>query len=72
MHFAIGGLVVAVAFPVVDPPSVGAGRRRLGFAYARYGPRDVLTLLGGHLFFGLLLGLLYPALHPALVVEAAL
>ncbi len=72
VHFAIGGLVVAVAFPVVDPPSVRAGTRRLGFAYARYGSRDVLTFLGGHLTFGLLLGLLYPALHPALAVDAAL
>ncbi len=72
VHFALGGLVVAAVFPVVDPRATAAGLRRLGFAYARYGRRDLLTFLGGHLSFGVLLGLLYPALHPTLTLRAAL
>lgn len=72
VHFAIGGLVVAAVFPVVDPACAVAGLRRVGFAYACYGRRDVLTFLGGHLCFGVLLGLLYPGLHPALKVSATL
>jgi hypothetical protein len=72
VHFVIGGLVVAAIFPVLDPPSRAAGLRRVGFAYARYGRRDVLTFLGGHLTFGLLIGVLYPVLHPMLAVQAAL
>ena len=70
-HFTIGGLVVAAAFPVVDPSARTAGLRRVGFAYVRYGRRDLLTFLGGHVAFGLLLGWLYPALHPHLSIAAA-
>jgi hypothetical protein len=69
---AIGGLLVAAVFPVADPDSAAAGLRRVGFAYARYGRRDVLTFLAGHVGFGLLLGLLYPGLHSALDLPTAL
>jgi hypothetical protein len=72
VHFTVGGLVVAAAFPVIDPPSAAAGLRRVGFAYTGYGRRDAMTFLAGHLSFGLLLGVLYPALHPALTVQDAL
>ncbi len=48
VHFTIGGIMVAVAFPVVDPSAAAAGPTGVGFAYARYGRRDVLTFLGGH------------------------
>ena len=72
VHFAVGGLVVAGVFPVVDPDSAAAGLRGVGFAYARYGRRDVLTFLAGHVGFGSLLGLLYSGLHPALGIPAAL
>ncbi len=72
VHFSVGGLVVAAVFPVIDPPSAAAGIRRVGFAYTRYGRRDVMTFLAGHLSLGLLLGVLYPALHPALTVQDAL
>lgn len=68
VHFLIGGAVVGALFPVVDPQTAGP---RPGFAYARYGRRDVLTFLAGHLTFGTLFGLLYPALHPALELHAA-
>lgn len=81
VHFAIGGAVVGALFPLVQhrpdepgPPGETRGwlsRPHPGFAYRRYGPRDVITFLGGHLTFGVLLGVLYPALHPALGVAAA-
>ena len=70
VHFAVGGLVVGAIFPVVDRlPGLVASTP--GFAYVRYGRRDVLTFLGGHLSFGMLLGLFYPALHPAVGLPAA-
>ncbi len=71
VHFTIGGFVVAVAFPVVDPSSAAAGHTRVGFAYAHYGRRDVLTFIGGHVIFGLIIGALYPALHAQLSIAAA-
>jgi hypothetical protein len=81
IHFLIGGAVVAAVFPVLREPTAqpdlhGVSRGWLsgphpGFAYRRYGRRDVLTFLGGHLTFGGLLGITYPALHPALTVAAA-
>ncbi len=72
VHFAIGGAVVHAVFPVIDPPHAAAGLGRLGFAYAAYGRRDVLTFFGGHIVFGILLGVLYPALHTALNIASAL
>lgn len=71
MHFAVGAVVVAAVFPVVAPQSAEAGLVGVGPAYARYGRRDVVTFLGGHLLLGLALGVLYPALHPALVLQVA-
>ena len=71
VHFIIGGFVVAVAFPVVAPSSAAAGRTGVGFAYAHYGRRDVLTFFGGHVIFGLIIGVLYPALHAQLSIAAA-
>lgn len=68
VHFLIGAAVVGALFPVVDPRTAG---QHPGFAYSRYGRRDVITFFAGHLTFGTLLGLLYPALHPALDVAAA-
>lgn len=68
IHFLIGGTVVGAVFPVVDPHTA---RAHPGFAYSHYGRRDVTTFLAGHLTFGILLGLLYPALHPALERAAA-
>ena len=78
VHFTIGGAVVGALFPLVQhrpdepgPPGQTRGwlsRPHPSFAYRRYGPRDVLTFLGGHLTFGVLLDVLYPALHPALGV----
>ncbi len=70
VHFIIGGLVVHSAFPVLAPEVLAPGTRTLGFAYANYGARDVLTFLGGHLAFGALVGALYPVLHPALTASA--
>ncbi len=72
MHFVIGGLVIDSAFPVLTPDALAPGRHRLGFAYAHYGMRDVVTFLGGHLSFGALIGVLYPVLHPVLSASAAL
>jgi hypothetical protein len=70
VHFVVGGLVVGAIFPVVDRlPGLVASTP--GFAYARYGRRDVLTFLGGHLSFGMLVGLLYAVLHPAVGLPAA-
>ena len=71
VHFVVGGLVVGAIFPVVDRFS-GLGASTPGFAYARYGRRDVLTFLAGHLSFGMLVGFLYPALHPAVGLPAAM
>jgi hypothetical protein len=81
VHFLLGGAVVAWLFPVLPEPTVqpdlqGASSGWLsgphpGFAYRKYGARDVLTFLGGHLVFGSLLGVLYPALHPTLAATAA-
>lgn len=68
VHFAVGGAVVGAVFPVIDENCL---RRHPGFAYRHYGRRDVTTFLGGHLTFGVLLGLLYPALHPGLALSAA-
>lgn len=68
VHFLIGGAVVGAVFPVVDGHVV---RPHPGFAYRHYGRRDVTTFLAGHLTFGTLLGLLYPALHPALELHTA-
>lgn len=82
IHFLIGGAVVAALFPLLPEPTAqpdlrGASRgwlsgRHPGFAYRKYGTRDVLTFLGGHLVFGGLLGIVYPALHPTLTVGAVL
>lgn len=72
VHFAVGGAVVAAAFPVVDADAAAAGTSRVGFAYAHYGRRDVLTFLGGHLSFGLLLGLLYTVFHRGLEMASAI
>lgn len=47
VHLAIGGLIVTTFLPVADPQSVVAGLRRVGFGYACYGRRDVLTYLSG-------------------------
>ena len=81
VHFAIGGAVVGALFPLVqhrpdEPgppgPTLGWGAApHPGFAYLRYGGRDVLTFLVGHLSFGVGLGVLYPALHPGLGLAAA-
>jgi hypothetical protein len=64
VHFTIGGLVVDSAFPVLDREVLAEGEHRLGFAYANYGRRDLVTFLGGHAFFGMLIGALYPMFHP--------
>jgi hypothetical protein len=72
VHFTIGGLVVDSGFPVLDREVLAEGEHRLGFAYANYGRRDVLTFLGGHVFFGMLIGALYPMFHPAVGAWAAL
>ena len=70
MHFVVGGLVVGAIFPVVEPlPGLVASTP--GFAYARYGRRDVDTFLGGHLAFGMLVGLLYAVFHPVVGLAAA-
>jgi hypothetical protein len=81
IHFLLGGAVVAWLFPVLPEPTAqpglqGSGSgwlsgRHPGFAYRKYGARDVLTFLGGHLVFGSLLGVVYPALHPTLAAAAA-
>lgn len=81
IHFLIGGAVIATLFPVLPEPAAqpdlqGASRGWLsgphpGFAYRKYGARDVLSFLGGHLVFGSLLGVAYPALHPSLTLAAA-
>jgi hypothetical protein len=81
VHFLIGGAVVATLFPVLPEPMAqpdlrGASPGWLqgphpGFAYRDYGTRDVLTFLDGHLVFGSLLGVVYPALHPILAAAAA-
>ena len=68
VHFLVGGAVVGALFPVVDEH---VERAHPGFAYRHYGRRDVLTFLVGHLTFGILLGLLYPLLHPSLDITAA-
>ena len=57
LHFVIGGAVFPVVDDVVDA-------KHPGFAHQRYGRRDVTTFLAGHLTFGSLPGVLYPALHP--------
>ena len=67
VHFAVGGAVVAALFPVVDATVTA---RRPGFAYRQYGRLDVVTFLAGHLTFGLLVGALYPLLHPQLSAAA--
>jgi hypothetical protein len=72
VHFTIGGLVVDSAFPVLGREVLAEGERRLGFAYANYGRRDVLTFLGGHVVFGMLIGALYPMFHPVVGSGAAL
>ncbi len=72
VHFTIGGLVVGWAFPVLDRQAVAAGLQRPGFAYVNYGRRDVLTFLGGHVVFGMVVGGLYPLFHPGLDASAAL
>jgi hypothetical protein len=72
VHFTIGGLVVDSAFPVLDRQAVASEVHRLGFAYANYGRRDLLTFLGGHLVFGMIVGSLYPVLHPAVHGSVAL
>ncbi len=81
IHFLIGGAVIAALFPVLPEPTAqpglqgaSSGWRRgphPGFAYRKYGGRDVLTFFGGHMVFGCLLGIAYPALHPTLRVAAA-
>lgn len=64
LHFAIGGAVFPVDDAVVDA-------KHPGFAYRRYGRRDVTTFLTGHLTFGSLLGVLYPVLDPTLGLHSA-
>lgn len=72
VHFVMGALVVGAIFPVVTKGTPADGRPTPGIAYVRYGRRDVLTFFGGHLTFGVLLALLYSALHPELGTAAAL
>ncbi len=81
IHFFVGGVVMAALFPFLpetttqpDLKTASNGWRsgpHPGFAYRKYGARDALTFLGGHLVFGSLLGVVYPALHPTLTAAAA-
>ena len=68
LHFVIGGGGVGAVFPVVDAVVDG---KQPGFAYRRYGRRDVTTFLAAHLTFAPLPGALYPVLHPTLGLHAA-
>ncbi|MFE6588965.1 hypothetical protein [Streptomyces sp. NPDC057781] len=70
VHGTLGGIVVG-AWPDLCPRILG----RLpapGVFYRHYGSRDVLTFCGGHLLFGLVAGVCYPALHRGLPFGAAL
>jgi hypothetical protein len=69
VHAALGGLVVGAWIDLhpqmpdqVPPP---------GVFYRHYGRRDVLTFLGGHLWFGAVAGALYAVLHRSLPAAAA-
>lgn len=70
VHAALGGVVVG-AWPDLDPrmPHVVPAP---GVFYRHYGRRDVLTFLGGHLWFGVLAATLYAVLHQAVPVAAVL
>lgn len=69
VHFTIGGLVVG-AFARLHP-QMPQHVPAPGVFYRRFGRRDVLTFLGGHLVFGAAVGLLYALLHPHVGLAAA-
>ena len=70
VHAVVGGVVVGAWVDLhPDMPHAVAAP---GVFYRHYGPRDVLTFLGGHLVFGALAGALYALLHQGLTPGAAL
>lgn len=70
VHGALGGVVVG-AWPDLHPqmPHRVAAP---GVFYRHYGRRDVVTFVAGHLWFGVLAGTVYAALHDGLSPAAAL
>lgn len=60
IHFAAGAMVIA-AYPLVHP-DVPKRLPSPGFSYRRWGRRDVITFLLGHLLYGALVAALYRAL----------
>ena len=70
VHGLLGGVVVG-AWPDLHP-QMPHKVPPPGVFYRHYGRRDVLTFLGGHLWFGALAGTLYAFLHADLAPAAAL
>ncbi len=60
VHFAVGGVVVG-GFPLLHP-DMARPTPPPGVFYRHYGRLDVVTFLGGHLLFGVLVGVLYAVL----------
>lgn len=69
VHGLLGGVVVG-AWPDLHP-QMPDRLQAPGVFYRHYGRRDVVTFIGGHLWFGLVVGVLYALLHEALPSSAA-
>ena len=69
VHGLLGGVVVG-AFTDLHP-RMPAEIAAPGVFYCHYGRRDVVTFVAGHLWFGLVAGVLYAALHTDLAFAAA-
>lgn len=69
VHGLLGGVVVGAFVDLHPrmPDDVPAP----GVFYRHYGRRDVLTFVAGHLWFGLVAGVLYAVLHKDLSIAAA-
>lgn len=69
VHGVLGGVVVGAfvdlhpRMPHPDPAP--------GVFYRHYGRRDVVTFVAGHLWFGLVAGVVYVLLHGGLGIDAA-
>ncbi len=70
VHSLLGGVVVGAFVDLHPrmPHEVPAP----GVFYRHYGRRDVVTFVAGHLWFGVLAGVLYALLHDDLPAAAAL
>lgn len=69
VHGLLGGVVVGAFIDL--HPRMPVEVPAPGVFYRHYGRRDVVTFVAGHLWFGLVAGVLYAALHNHLSLSAA-